>query len=205
MQRARSFLRLRHKPIAGDDSPFTSSRSLAVDLQSILSLRTRWIALAFQTTMLLVCGPLTSGSRQMILNAYAAIRKDFPSYTIDQCVTKTEKMLFVSKATVDKENNTYRFFKEKSTSYKLRSQNRTFKIADMRILLEGGIRKITVDNWKKYIAHILKEEQRLWEKDELSDSMTVPPIVINIRDISTTEKEEENMDMGVQPLRSNSD
>ncbi|PSN50824.1 hypothetical protein C0J52_03236 [Blattella germanica] len=36
----------------------------------------------------------------MILNAYAAIRKDFPSYTIDQCVTKTAKMLFVSKATV---------------------------------------------------------------------------------------------------------
>ncbi|PSN33068.1 hypothetical protein C0J52_14155 [Blattella germanica] len=36
----------------------------------------------------------------MILNAYTAIRKDFPSYTIDQCVTKTAKMLFVSKATV---------------------------------------------------------------------------------------------------------
>ncbi|PSN38354.1 hypothetical protein C0J52_06931 [Blattella germanica] len=36
----------------------------------------------------------------MILNAYAAIHKDFPSYTIDQCVTKTAKMLFVSKATV---------------------------------------------------------------------------------------------------------
>ncbi|PSN40589.1 hypothetical protein C0J52_10362 [Blattella germanica] len=36
----------------------------------------------------------------MILNAYAAIRKDFSSYTNDQCVTKTAKMLFVSKATV---------------------------------------------------------------------------------------------------------
>ncbi|PSN30270.1 hypothetical protein C0J52_18646 [Blattella germanica] len=36
----------------------------------------------------------------MILNAYAAVRKDFPSYTIDQCVTKTAKILFVSKATV---------------------------------------------------------------------------------------------------------
>ncbi|PSN29681.1 hypothetical protein C0J52_28335 [Blattella germanica] len=47
-----------------------------------------------------VCGPLTSGSRQKILNAYAAIRKDFPSYIIDQCVTQTAKMLFVSKATV---------------------------------------------------------------------------------------------------------
>ncbi|PSN51398.1 hypothetical protein C0J52_04460 [Blattella germanica] len=180
----------------------------------------------------------------MILNAYAAIRKDFPSYTIDQCVTKTVKMLFVSKATVyriktDQELgpnsstsllSTPRkkkpalscaktleldhfdleairriihtdFFKEKSTSYKLRSQNRTFKIADMRILLEGGIWEITVD-----IAHVLQEEQRLWEKDELSDSMTVPPIVIYIGDISTTEEEEEeDKDMGVQPLRSNSD
>ncbi|PSN37559.1 hypothetical protein C0J52_12544 [Blattella germanica] len=43
---------------------------------------------------------VTRLSRQMILNAYAAIRKDFPFYTIDQCVTKTAKMLFVSKATV---------------------------------------------------------------------------------------------------------
>ena len=102
LQRARSFLRLRHKPIAGDDCLFTPSRSLAVDLQSMLSLRTRWIALALQTTHYVtrVSGPLKSGSRQMILNAYAAIRKDFPSYTIDQCVTKTAKMLFVSKATV---------------------------------------------------------------------------------------------------------
>ena len=54
LQRARSFLRLRHKPIAGDDCLFTPSRSLAIDLQSMLSLRTRWIALALQTTMLLV-------------------------------------------------------------------------------------------------------------------------------------------------------
>ncbi|PSN30412.1 hypothetical protein C0J52_27181 [Blattella germanica] len=50
LQRARSFLRLRHKPIAGDDCPLTPSRSLAIDLQSMLSLRTRWIALALQTT-----------------------------------------------------------------------------------------------------------------------------------------------------------
>ncbi|PSN41133.1 hypothetical protein C0J52_16289 [Blattella germanica] len=49
-ERARSFLRLRHKPIAGDDCLFTP----AVDLQSMLSLRTRWIALALQTTILLV-------------------------------------------------------------------------------------------------------------------------------------------------------
>ncbi|PSN46217.1 hypothetical protein C0J52_13154 [Blattella germanica] len=47
-----------------------------------------------------VCRPLTCGSRQMILNAYAAICKNFPSYTIDQCVTKTAKMMFVSKMTV---------------------------------------------------------------------------------------------------------
>ncbi|PSN35810.1 hypothetical protein C0J52_21975, partial [Blattella germanica] len=50
LQWARSFLRLRHKPIAGDDCLFTPSRSLAIDLQSMLSLRTRWIALALQIT-----------------------------------------------------------------------------------------------------------------------------------------------------------
>ncbi|PSN43463.1 hypothetical protein C0J52_03230 [Blattella germanica] len=47
-----------------------------------------------------VCGPLTSGSCRKILNAYVAICKDFPSYTIDQCVTKTAKVMFNSKATV---------------------------------------------------------------------------------------------------------
>ncbi|PSN44794.1 hypothetical protein C0J52_05585 [Blattella germanica] len=50
--------------------------------------------------------------------------------------------------------------------------------------------QLITDNWKKYIAHVLQEEQRLGEKDELSNSMTVPPIVINIGDISTTEEEE---------------
>ncbi|PSN50933.1 hypothetical protein C0J52_08152, partial [Blattella germanica] len=57
LQRARSFLRLRHKPIAGDDCLFTPSRSLALNLQSMFSLRTRWTALALQTTMLLVKPP----------------------------------------------------------------------------------------------------------------------------------------------------
>ncbi|PSN46821.1 hypothetical protein C0J52_09567 [Blattella germanica] len=33
----------------------------------------------------------------MILNAYAAIRKDFPSYTIDQCVKKTQRCCLFQK------------------------------------------------------------------------------------------------------------
>ncbi|PSN37496.1 hypothetical protein C0J52_23517 [Blattella germanica] len=63
-----------------------------------------------------VCGLLTSESRQKILNAYAANRKDFPSYTIDQCVMKMAKMLFVSKATVYKIKATQELGPNSSTS-----------------------------------------------------------------------------------------
>ncbi|PSN31841.1 hypothetical protein C0J52_26981, partial [Blattella germanica] len=39
------FHRLRHKPIAVDDCPFTPSRSLAIDIQSMIRLRSVWIAI----------------------------------------------------------------------------------------------------------------------------------------------------------------
>lgn len=49
--------------------------------------------------------------------------------------------------------------------------NNTFKIQDVKKLLEEDVEQVTSDMWKNVIAHIIKEEEKFWQVDFISDEM----------------------------------
>lgn len=62
--------------------------------------------------------------------------------------------------------------------------NTTFKIADVKKLLEDGFSKIDVTKWKNCVDHIIKEENKLNGLDYAMDK-TVDSFIINGTDSST--------------------
>ncbi|XP_067131417.1 uncharacterized protein [Centruroides vittatus] len=57
--------------------------------------------------------------------------------------------------------------------------NTTFKLSDVRILMNKAIEQITEERWRKCIEHIEKEEQRMWELDEISETVVEKLIITN--------------------------
>lgn len=51
------------------------------------------------------------------------------------------------------------------------TNNTTLKLADVRNLLIEGTKKVTVKMWKNYISHIIKEEQKFWDVDNIIDEL----------------------------------
>lgn len=55
--------------------------------------------------------------------------------------------------------------------------NTTFKLTDVRGLLENAISSVTAESWRKCIAHVHTEEQRMWDLDIRVETLTEPIII----------------------------
>lgn len=55
--------------------------------------------------------------------------------------------------------------------------NTTFKLTDVRVLLENAISSVTAESWRKCIAHVHTEEQRMWDLDIRVETLTEPIII----------------------------
>jgi len=53
----------------------------------------------------------------------------------------------------------------------VKANNTTFKINDVRQLLNDGIQKVTPEMWSNFFSHTIKEEDKLWQIDYISDEM----------------------------------
>ncbi|XP_060871648.1 uncharacterized protein LOC132945867 [Metopolophium dirhodum] len=53
----------------------------------------------------------------------------------------------------------------------VRMNNTTYKLQDVRKLLEEGVERVTPDMWKNFVAHVIKEEDTFWQIDVLSDQL----------------------------------
>lgn len=53
----------------------------------------------------------------------------------------------------------------------VKANNTTFKINDVRQLLNDGIQKVTPEMWSNFVSHTIKEEDKLWQIDYISDEM----------------------------------
>jgi len=47
----------------------------------------------------------------------------------------------------------------------VRMNNTTYKLQDVRKLLEEGMERVTPDIWQNYVAHMTKEEDKFWQID----------------------------------------
>ncbi|KAM7315596.1 uncharacterized protein ISCGN_005379 [Ixodes scapularis] len=73
--------------------------------------------------------------------------------------------------------------------------NSSFKLKDVKVLLEQAIKNITKDNWTAAIQHVKKMEKQFWENDSLSDREVAPIIIeINAGDDSDDSYEDESCD-----------
>lgn len=57
--------------------------------------------------------------------------------------------------------------------------NTVFKLKEVRELFKTAINNVSDENWRNAINHVLKEEQKMWNLDNLVET-TVEPIVINV-------------------------
>ena len=71
--------------------------------------------------------------------------------------------------------------------------NKTFKIGDVKALVEQGIKEVTKEKWKGCIEHVIAEEETFWKSDGLCDCI-VDHLEINLADTSSSSYEEEEED-----------
>ncbi|KAG8175752.1 hypothetical protein JTE90_029237 [Oedothorax gibbosus] len=50
------------------------------------------------------------------------------------------------------------------------NKNKTFKEEEVKRLTNEAIENVSADQWKRYIKHVINEEQQMWELDGLVDS-----------------------------------
>jgi len=53
----------------------------------------------------------------------------------------------------------------------VRMNNRTFKLNDVKKLLEEGVERVTPDMWKNFVGHIIKVEEKFWQVDFISNEL----------------------------------
>lgn len=51
------------------------------------------------------------------------------------------------------------------------ANNKTFKLPEVKHLLEQSIKRVTRESWKKCVEHVLKEEEKLWKLDDIIEGM----------------------------------
>lgn len=64
----------------------------------------------------------------------------------------------------------------------VKSNNNTFKIQDVKLLLEQGVDRVTAEHWTNFIKHVTSEEKKMWEIDHITDKMIdgISPLIINV-------------------------
>lgn len=74
-------------------------------------------------------------------------------------------------------------------------KNKTFKLAEVKILLNEAISNVTTNDWQKCVAHIKKEEQKMWDLDIYVEAVVEPVIITpGIDSSSDSEFSESNSD-----------
>lgn len=66
----------------------------------------------------------------------------------------------------------------------VKSNNTTFKIDDVRALLNTGIERVTDEHWKNFIRHVITQEDSMWQVDTIMDDIidNLEPCVLTIND-----------------------
>ncbi|KAJ4450764.1 hypothetical protein ANN_02194 [Periplaneta americana] len=62
--------------------------------------------------------------------------------------------------------------------------NKTFKLKEMCQLLDTTLTQVTAEMWQSDIRHIVKEEERIWQMDGITDNM-VDRLLINVGERSS--------------------
>lgn len=75
----------------------------------------------------------------------------------------------------------------------VKQHNTIFNIDDVRVLLNTAIGRVTIDNWKNFIRHVIKEEDKMWEVDNIMDDIidNLQPCIITVTGETTSTEDTE--------------
>jgi len=64
----------------------------------------------------------------------------------------------------------------------VKQNNTTYKVEDVRQLLSTAIERVTPENWKNFIKHVIHEENKIWQVDDIMDEIIdgLEPCVLKI-------------------------
>lgn len=79
--------------------------------------------------------------------------------------------------------------------------NKTYKLKDVKILLEKGVAEVTADKWRNCVKHVLQEENKMWEIDNFVD-IAVDKLIINVGNDSSESDDSDEVLSGVNYLSS---
>lgn len=110
-----------------------------------------------------------------------ALQKDrFDKYIIDE-VAKQDNKTILRLPPYHCELNPIEMVWSMVKEY-IKSNNTTFKIKDVKLLLEQGVNQVTAEHWSNFIRQTRDQEKRMWEIDYLIDKIIdkIPALVINV-------------------------
>lgn len=66
----------------------------------------------------------------------------------------------------------------------VKQYNTTHKIDDVRTLLNTAIQRVTNENWKNFIQHVIMEEDKMWKIDNMMDEIidSLEPCILTVTD-----------------------
>ncbi|XP_015370672.1 PREDICTED: uncharacterized protein LOC107166498 [Diuraphis noxia] len=64
----------------------------------------------------------------------------------------------------------------------VKQENTMYKIDDVRQLLNSAIERVTAENWKIFIKHVIDEEDKVWKVDDIMDEIIdeMEPCILTI-------------------------
>lgn len=58
-----------------------------------------------------------------------------------------------------------------SVKHHVKMNNKTFKLADVKTLLIEGVERVTLEMWRNFTDHVIKEEDKFYKIDFISDEV----------------------------------
>lgn len=104
-----------------------------------------------------------------LLRIVAAMKDKFNKYVIDEKATENNKVV-LRLPPYHCELNPIDMIWAMVKGH-VKRNNTTFKIGDVKRLLQEGLERVTAENWSNCVRHVINEEQNFWEIDKIVDRM----------------------------------
>ncbi|XP_072386551.1 uncharacterized protein [Diabrotica undecimpunctata] len=118
------------------------------------------------------------GSIRKELYSLCALHKEkFKKYEIDE-IAKNRGMTVLRSPPYHCELNPIELVWAQIKS-EVSRKNTTFKIHDVKQLFLEAVNNVKPENWEKAVNHTIKEEEKMWKLDNITDKM-IEPVIINL-------------------------
>lgn len=75
--------------------------------------------------------------------------------------------------------------------------NKTFKLSEVKPLLQNSLEKVSAQSWQNCIRHVIKEEDRMWDLDVHVDIL-IEPLVISVNNDSDSSEDLSGSDLDAE-------